>query len=89
MTEYVPSEMTTANREKLLEWVRAHGEDPNTIQASRFRVHNGRMSGFKFVPGADGNRLIYRDHRVSVPFTRAVEHPLPEFDDPKTGIYSV
>lgn len=89
MTRYVPSDMTETNRTRFLDWIRAHDEDPNTIMADHFRVHNGRMSGRKFILSETGERLLWGDELATVPFTRLVAHPLPEFDDPKTGIYSV
>lgn len=79
MAHLNPMLMTRDKREALLEWVQGEGLDASEIAPYRFRVHNGRISGHKYLRDTEtGNILIRGQAPVRVPFNVAQKHPLPE-----------
>jgi hypothetical protein len=73
-------------RDALLEWLQSEDIDPNVVaDDGRFSVHNGRISGRKFVLDDEGNRIIEKyDYKaqvvrfLKVPFNVEQKNPLPE-----------
>lgn len=79
MTYFWVGGMVREQREVLLEWVRAEGLAPEEIRDNgSFSVHNGRVSGEKFLLDAEGNVQVRHDAPVTVHFHQAQKNPLPE-----------
>lgn len=73
--------MTDEKRNALLEWVRSEGLDPADIVADgSFSVHNGKVSGYRFVRGQDGEPVLNRRRNefVTAHFSQPQKNPLPE-----------
>lgn len=80
MTYLNPTEMTDENRALFLLWLVDEDLPANDIvNNGRFAVKNGRITGHKFVRGADGERLEYNGQFVTVPFIWPQKNPLPEW----------
>lgn len=82
MTYYNPFDMTVKQREAFLDWVRSEGLDPSMIDARRLAVHEGRISGFKFVKSAEGEKVCFgRDGvPVRVSFNVEQKNEIPDLD---------
>jgi hypothetical protein len=67
-------------RQALLDWMENEGLDAaDIVDDGRFSVHNGRISGWRFITNEHG-RIVNRRSRsfLKVPFNVAQKHPLPE-----------
>jgi len=67
-------------RQAFLDWLKDEDLDPNDIvDNGRFAVHNGRISGWKFINNAEG-RIVNRRtvSFLKVPFNVKQKNPLPE-----------
>lgn len=75
VAEWVPEK-----REALLKWLEEEGLDAmDIVDNGRFSVHNGRISGWRFINNEHG-RIVNRRSRsfLKVPFSVQQKHPLPE-----------
>lgn len=76
-----PLYMTNERRELFLTWLKNEGLDPSDIiNDGRFSVHNGWITGYKFLKSAEGRVKVRRDGRtlVLIHFRQPQKHPLPE-----------
>lgn len=74
-------EMTDEALERLVQWVSDEGLVPGDIAADgRFSVHNGRVSGNKYLRDADGAIVfdLRRGSAVTEHFNVPQKNPLPE-----------
>lgn len=79
MTYFRPRYMTREKSELLLEWIKAEGLDPDSIADNgKFSVHNGNISGHKFIQNENGEKAVFCGGAVKVPFRVAQKNPLPE-----------
>lgn len=78
-----PDSMTREKRDALLEWIVEEGLSPASIaNDGRFSVHNGRISGNRFVfafTGDDPERgLVWQKGAVKQHFNVQQKNPLPK-----------
>lgn len=81
MTRFDPLGMTHEKRELFLTWLKEEGLDPSDlINDGRFAVHNGWISGHKFIKTSEGRVKVRRDGRtpVLVHFRQKQKNELPE-----------
>lgn len=81
MTRITAQYLTQEKCEALLEFLQAEGLDPSEIvDDGRFSVHNGWISGNRYIKHEDG-KFIYnrwREDALKVPFKQRQKNPLPE-----------
>jgi len=81
MTYITASYLTRDKHDLFLKWLEGEGIDPADVSDNgRFSVHNGRISGDKFIRTPEG-RIKYNprtDKPVLVHFTQVQKNPLPE-----------
>lgn len=70
--------LTPVQQRVLVDWLREEGLDPQEISGERFVVHNGRISGMRFLFDADGNPIWRGNEIVRVPFNVPQTLPLPK-----------
>lgn len=71
-------EMTPAKHDALVAWIEAEGLDPSVIAADgRFSVHNGWVSGNRYLFDDDGKVRIGAKTAVTVHFRKTQATPLP------------
>lgn len=79
MTYYVASHMVREQRELFLEWIAGEGlEAAEIADNGTFSVHNGRISGERFVTDAQGGKIIHDGVVVTMHFHQTQKNPLPE-----------
>lgn len=79
MPRFNPWEMTDEALETLIQWIYDEGLVPGEIAADgRFSVHNGRVSGNKYLRNADGAIVFGRWSPVTEHFNVPQKNPLPE-----------
>lgn len=79
MTYYTTRDMTREHQQLLLDWLEAEGIDPMRVRDDgRFSVHNGRVSGNKFIFSAADLKMIRGGKVLSVHFHQDQKNPLPE-----------
>lgn len=70
--------MMPSSRAALLEWVKAEGLDPAVIaDDGTFSVHNGFISGHKYLTRVDGSKRMRKNGPVKQFFRVPQKNPLP------------
>lgn len=78
MTYFCPQYMAEDVRQEFLDWVTNEGLDINQISADDFSVHNGWISGYRFLLTETGNKAGWKGKTTKVHFTQRQQHPLPK-----------
>lgn len=71
--------LTREKHQEFLDWLSEEGIDPaEVVDNGLFSVHNGQISGFKFILTPDGKvKMNRRGYPILVHFRQKQKHPLP------------
>lgn len=78
MVKFAPDSMRFGHLTELVEWLTCEGLEPADIDAASLTLHDGWVSGYRYLRTDDGGFVRHGNTPVTVHFRVRQRNPLPD-----------